>query len=115
MLRSLNVKSCETSCGINEDVKINGNLNVRLDPLPLSKINKKFELPEIEVPYFDTDESTYHYFIREFETLVESRLKQSGQIVLGTRMRWLGHVLRIENYRLPRKFLLSEPEIGWKR
>ena len=30
-------------------------------------------------------------------------------------MRWLGHVLRMENSRLPRKFLLSEPEIGWKR
>ena len=33
----------------------------------------------------------------------------------GTRMRWLGHVLRMENSRLPRKFLLSKPEIGWKR
>ena len=30
-------------------------------------------------------------------------------------MRWLGHVLRMENSRLPRKFLLSKPEIGWKR
>ena len=30
-------------------------------------------------------------------------------------MRWLGHVLRMENSRLLRKFLLSEPEIGWKR
>ena len=30
-------------------------------------------------------------------------------------MRWLGHVLRMENYRLPRKFLLSEPEVGWEQ
>ena len=30
-------------------------------------------------------------------------------------MRWLGHVPRMENSRLPRKFLLSEPEIDGKR
>ena len=30
-------------------------------------------------------------------------------------MWWLRHVLRMENFRLPRKFLLSKPEIGWKR
>ena len=46
---------------------------------------------------------------------VQKQSRRLDQIVLGTRMRWLGHVLRMENSRLPRKFLLSEPEIGWKR
>ena len=30
-------------------------------------------------------------------------------------MGWLGHVLRMENSRLPRKFLLSKPGIAGKR
>ena len=46
---------------------------------------------------------------------VQKQSRRLNQIVLGTRMRWLGHVLRMENSRLPRKFLLFEPEIGWKR
>ena len=46
---------------------------------------------------------------------VQKQSRRLNQIILGTRMRWLGHVLRMENSRLPRKFLLSEPEIGWKR
>ena len=45
----------------------------------------------------------------------QKQSRRLDQIILGTRMRWLGHVLRMENSRLPRKFLLSEPEIGWKR
>ena len=49
---------------------------------------------------------------RIFRVQKQSRL---NQIVLGTGIRWLGHVLRMENFRLPRKFLLPEPGIGWKR
>ena len=64
---------------VDENVRINSNLNARVDPLPLSEIIYKLELPKIELPYFDGDSSTYHYFIREFETQVESRVKQNGQ------------------------------------
>ena len=46
---------------------------------------------------------------------VQKQSRRLDQMVLGTRMRWLGHVLRMENSMLPRKFLLSEKEIGWKR
>ena len=64
---------------VDEDIRINSNLNPRVDPLPLSEIIYKLELPKIELPYFDGDSSTYHYFIREFETQVESRVKQNSQ------------------------------------
>ena len=64
---------------VDEDIRINSNLNPRVDPLPLSEIIYKLELPKIELPYFDGDSSTYHYFIREFETQVESRVKQNNQ------------------------------------
>ena len=37
-----------------------------------------------------------------------------NQIILGTRFRWLGHVLRMNSSRLPEKFLLAEPKLGWK-
>ena len=47
--------------------------------------------------------------------VVQKQSRRLDQIVLGTRMRWLGHVLRMENSRLPGKFLLSEPKIGRKR
>ena len=30
-------------------------------------------------------------------------------------MGWLGHVIQIENSKLPRKFSLSESETGWKQ
>ena len=46
---------------------------------------------------------------------VQKQSRRLDQIVLDTRMRCLGHVLRMENVRLPRKFLLSETEVGWKR
>ena len=46
---------------------------------------------------------------------VQKQSRWLDQIVLGTRVRWLGHVLLMENSRHPRKFLLSEPEISWKR
>ena len=46
---------------------------------------------------------------------VQKQSRSLDQIVLGTRMRWLGHVLRMKNSRLPKKFLLSKPEIGWRR
>ena len=62
-----------------EDIRINSYLNARVDPLPLSEIIYKLELPKKELPYFDGDSSMYHYFIREFETQVESRVKQNSQ------------------------------------
>ena len=68
-----------TGIEVDENVRINSNLNARVDPLPLSEIIYKLELPKIELPYFDGDSSTYHYFIREFETQVESRVKQNSQ------------------------------------
>ena len=37
-----------------------------------SEIIYKLELPKIEVPHFDGASSTYHYFMRELETQVES-------------------------------------------
>ena len=46
---------------------------------------------------------------------VQKQSRRLDQLILGTRMRLLGHDLRMKNSRLPRKFLLSEPEIGWKR
>ena len=46
---------------------------------------------------------------------VQKQSRRLDQIALGTRMRCLGHVLRMENFWLSRKFLLSEPKIGWKR
>ena len=46
---------------------------------------------------------------------VQKQSRGLDQVVLGTRMRWLEHVLRMENSRLPSKFLLSKLEIGWKR
>ena len=64
---------------VDENVRINSNLNARVDPLPLSEIIYKLELPKIDLPYFDSDSSMYRYFIREFETQVESRVKQNGQ------------------------------------
>ena len=64
---------------VDEDVRINGNLHARADALPLSEIIYKPESPKIELPYFDGDSSTYHYFMREFEIQVESRVKQNGQ------------------------------------
>ena len=57
-----------TGIEVDENVRINSNLNARVDPLPLSEIVYKLELPKIELPYFDGDSSTYHYFIRVFET-----------------------------------------------
>ena len=41
--------------------------------------------------------------------------RRLNQIILGTRLRWLGHVLRMNSSRLPKKFLLAEPKLGWKR
>ena len=41
--------------------------------------------------------------------------RKLNQIILGTRLRWLGHVLRMNSSRLPKKFLLAEPKLGWKR
>ena len=46
---------------------------------------------------------------------VQKQSRRLDQILLGTRMRWLRHVLRMENSMLPRKFLVSEQEVGWKR
>ena len=37
------------------------------------------------------------------------------EIILGTRLRWLGHVFRMNSSRLPKKFLLAEPKVSWKR
>ena len=45
---------------------------------------------------------------------VQKQFRRLDQIVIGTRMRWLRHVFFMENSRLPRIYLLSEPEIGWK-
>ena len=36
--------------------------------------------------------------------------RKLNQIILGTRLRWLGHVLRMNSSRLPKKFLLAEPK-----
>ena len=33
--------------------------------------------------------------------------RKLNQIILGTRLRWLGHVLRMNSSRLPKKFLLA--------
>ena len=74
---------------VDENIRINGNLHAHADALPLSEILYKLELPKIELPYFDGDSSTYHYFIREFETQVESRVKQNGQ-----RLSYLLHYCR---------------------
>ena len=41
--------------------------------------------------------------------------RKLNQIILRTRLRWLGHVLRMNSSRLPKKFLLAEPKFGWKR
>ena len=41
--------------------------------------------------------------------------RKLNQIILGTRFRWLGHVLRMNSSRLPKKILLAEPKLGWKR
>ena len=46
---------------------------------------------------------------------VQKQSRILDQIVLSISMRWLGRVLCMQNSRLPRKFLLSEPEIGWKQ
>ena len=46
---------------------------------------------------------------------VQKWSKRLTQIVLGTRKRWLGLVLRNENSELPRKFLSFKLEIWWKR
>ena len=50
---------------------------------------------------------------RIFRDLKSSR--RLNQIILGTRLRWLGHVLRMNSSRLPKKFSLAEPKLGWKR
>ena len=41
--------------------------------------------------------------------------RKLNQITLGTRLRWLGHVPRVNGSRLPKKYLLAEPKFGWKR
>ena len=41
--------------------------------------------------------------------------RRMNQIILGTRLRWLRHVLRMNSSRLPKKFLLDEQKLGWKR
>ena len=41
--------------------------------------------------------------------------RKLNQIILGTHLRWLGHVLRMNSSRLPKKFLLAEQKLGWKR
>ena len=64
-------------------------MHARADALPLSEIIYELELPEIELPYFNGDSSTYHYFMRKFETQVESRLRQRGQ-----RLSYLLHYCR---------------------
>ena len=64
---------------VDEDVRINSNLNARVDSLSLSEILYKLELPKKELPYFEGDSSTYHYFIRELKTHVESRVKENIQ------------------------------------
>ena len=57
----------------------NGNLNASADALPLSEIMYKLDLHKIELTYSGGDSSNFHYFIKEFETQVESRVKQNGQ------------------------------------
>ena len=41
--------------------------------------------------------------------------RRPNQIILGTRLRWVGHVLRINSSKIPKKVLLAEPQLGWKR
>ena len=66
---------------VDEGSRINGNWYARADALPLSESLYKLELPKIELPHFDGNSLTYHYFIREYETQVESRVKQNGQML----------------------------------
>ena len=40
--------------------------------------------------------------------------RRLNQIILGTRLRWLGHELRMNSSKLPKRFLLCEPKLGWK-
>ena len=75
--------------GVDGGIRINSNLHACADALPLSEIIYKLELPKIELPYFDGDSSTHHYFIRQFGTQEESRVKQNGQ-----RLSYLLHYCR---------------------
>ena len=67
---------------VGEDIRINGNLHARADALPLSEVIYKLELTNIELLYFDGDSSTYHYFIREFETSRVSGKTERPKIVV---------------------------------
>ena len=40
--------------------------------------------------------------------------RRLNQITIGTRLRWLGHVLMMNSSKLPKKYLLAEPKLGWK-
>ena len=44
----------------------------------------------------------------------QKQSRRLHQVVIGTRMRWLGRVPYGKSTS-PRKFLLSEPDVGWKR